>query len=168
LVAPEEPRATSVRAARRPHEPSTLVLIVRGPVARADVPALSERVHALLCGSRADLVVCDVGDLAPDAVTVDVLARLQLTARRLGREVRLRHACGELRELLALIGLTEVVPCLGDEDPHGKMIGLPKGEWCRFGHPPAGSLRLESRRKSEEREPAGGIEEEGDPADPAG
>jgi hypothetical protein len=129
LVAPEEQRATSVRAARRPPEPSTLVLIIRGPVAWADVPALSEGVDALLRGSRADFVVCDVGELgAPDAVTVDVLARLQLTARRLGREVRLRHACGELRELLALIGLTEVIPCLGDEDTHKHTIGLTKGE----------------------------------------
>jgi ABC-type transporter Mla MlaB component len=118
LVAPEEPRGTSVRTARGPPEPSTLVLIIRGPVDRTDVPALSERVHALLSGSRADFVVCDVGELVtPDAVTVDVLARLQLAARRLGREVRLRHACGELRELLAVIGLTEVMPCLGDEDP---------------------------------------------------
>lgn len=37
----------------------------------------------------------------PDAVTVDALARLQLPARWLGRRMRLRHARGELRDLLA-------------------------------------------------------------------
>ena len=41
----------------------------------------------------------------PDAVTIDALARLQLTARRLGCRLRLRHASPELRELVAFMGL---------------------------------------------------------------
>ena len=70
-----------------------------------------KRLRELLGSGEADMVVCDVGPLTqPDAVTVDALARLQLIARRLGSEIRLRHACGELRELIAFIGLDDVVP----------------------------------------------------------
>jgi hypothetical protein len=58
---------------------------------------------------RARTIVCDVGALAPDAVSVDVLARLQLDARRLGFEIRLRDASSELQELLAFVGLREVL-----------------------------------------------------------
>ena len=46
----------------------------------------------------------------PDAVTVDALARLQLAARRLGCQVRLRNASDELRELVAFMGLCDVLP----------------------------------------------------------
>ncbi len=58
---------------------------------------------------RPTTIVCDVCALAPDGVAVDVLARLQLTARRLGLEIRLRHASGELQELLAFVGLRDVL-----------------------------------------------------------
>jgi hypothetical protein len=40
---------------------------------------------------------------------VDQLARLQLEARRLGCQIRLRHACAELVELIRLSGLEDVV-----------------------------------------------------------
>jgi GTP-binding protein len=43
-----------------------------------------------MTGRRPSTIVCDVGALAPDAATVDVLARLQLAARRLGHDF-LRH-----------------------------------------------------------------------------
>jgi hypothetical protein len=62
-----------------------------------------------MTGRRPSTIVCDVGTLAPDAATVDVLARLQLAARRLGREVRLRNASGELRDLIAFVGLRDVL-----------------------------------------------------------
>ena len=66
--------------------------------------------RALLRESDAGFVVCDLGALVdPDAVTIDALARLQLTAQRHGRQFRLRHACGELRDLLALMGLGNIV-----------------------------------------------------------
>ena len=58
---------------------------------------------------RPSTIVCDVGALVPDVLTVDTLARLQLTARRAGHEIRLRHASGELRELLAFAGLRDVL-----------------------------------------------------------
>jgi anti-anti-sigma regulatory factor len=40
---------------------------------------------------------------------VDLLARLQLGARRLGFEIRLRTAPAELRELISLVGLDDVL-----------------------------------------------------------
>ena len=45
----------------------------------------------------------------PDMGTVDQLARLQLEARRLGCSIRVRNACRELRELIELSGLDDVV-----------------------------------------------------------
>jgi hypothetical protein len=62
-----------------------------------------------MAGRRPSTIVCDVGALAPDAATVDVLARVQLAACRLGREVRLRNASGELRDLIAFVGLRDVL-----------------------------------------------------------
>jgi hypothetical protein len=54
-------------------------------------------------------IVVDAGTLAPDATTLDVLARVQLTARRIGLEARLRNASGELRDLIAFAGLTDAL-----------------------------------------------------------
>jgi hypothetical protein len=54
-------------------------------------------------------ISCDVGALPPDAAAIDTLARLQLTARRLGLELRLRHASSELQDLLAFAGLRDVL-----------------------------------------------------------
>ena len=47
----------------------------------------------------------------PDAVTVDLLARLQLRARRLGHRVQLVSNSCELQELLTFFGLRDVLPC---------------------------------------------------------
>jgi hypothetical protein len=44
-----------------------------------------------------------------DAVTVDALARLQLAARRHDCQVRLRHASAQLNELVAFMGLADVL-----------------------------------------------------------
>ena len=90
--------------------PQTIAFAVRGPIARADLPGLCERICGLLERSGADVAVCDVRGVDPDAVTVDALARLQLAARRHGCQVRLRHASNELRELLAFMGLRDILP----------------------------------------------------------
>ncbi len=58
--------------------------------------------------------MCGVDGVAADAVTVDALARLQLAASRHGCEVRVRGASRELLELLALMGLSDVVVDAGD------------------------------------------------------
>ena len=90
--------------------PKTIDFAVGGPIARADLPALCERVCALLETSGADLALCDVSGVEPDAVTIDALARLQLAARRQKCQVQLRNASSELRELVAFMGLRDVLP----------------------------------------------------------
>ena len=81
-----------------------------GPIARDDLPGLCDRVCALLREHEPELACCDVRGVDVDAVTVDALARLQLAARRRGCQVRLRHASTELRELVDLMGLSDVLP----------------------------------------------------------
>ena|SRR6266542_403387 len=90
--------------------PERTAFAVRGPIARTDLPELCDRVCALLKTSRAGVVLCDIRGVEPDAVTVDALARLQLAARRHGCRVRLRHASSELLELVAFMGLADVLP----------------------------------------------------------
>jgi ABC-type transporter Mla MlaB component len=88
----------------------TIAFAIEGPITRSDLPGLCERVCALLEQSGAGLVLCDVSTVAPNAVTVDALARLQLAARRQGCQVRLRHASDDLLELVAFMGLRDVLP----------------------------------------------------------
>jgi len=89
---------------------STIVFRIEGPIARADLPGLCARVCGLLERSGADVAYCDVRGIEPDAVTVDALARLQLAARGHRCTVRLRGASSELLELVAFMGLTDVLP----------------------------------------------------------
>jgi predicted lactoylglutathione lyase len=88
----------------------TLEFAVTGPIHRADLPGLCDRVCGLLEATAPEIAVCDVRGVDPDAVTVDALARLQLAARRHGCRVRLRNASGPLLDLVALMGLTDVLP----------------------------------------------------------
>jgi ABC-type transporter Mla MlaB component len=90
--------------------PLTIACSIRGPIARADLPGLCARVCALLERSGAEVACCDVGSADADATTVEALARLQLAARRCGCQVRLQDASSELRELLAFMGLGDVLP----------------------------------------------------------
>jgi ABC-type transporter Mla MlaB component len=89
--------------------PVTLAFAIGGPIAREDLPDLCERVCGLLSARGPRLVLCDVGWVEPNAVTIDALARLQLAARRHGCRVRLRNASIELRELVAFMGLNDVL-----------------------------------------------------------
>jgi ABC-type transporter Mla MlaB component len=90
--------------------PRAIAFAVHGPIAREDLHGLGDRVCALLHEHRPDEALCDVRSVPADAVTVDALARLQLAARRTGCTIRLRHASPELRELVAFMGLNEVLP----------------------------------------------------------
>jgi ABC-type transporter Mla MlaB component len=56
------------------------------------------------------IVPCDASELLADAATVDALARMQLTARRHGVEIRLVGASENLRRLIAFMGLEDVLP----------------------------------------------------------
>jgi ABC-type transporter Mla MlaB component len=100
-----------------PHE---VAFAIRGPISRTDLPGLCDRVCALLRTSG-DVAACDVAGVAPDAVTVEALARLQLAARRLGCEVRLRNASSSLLEVVELMGLTHVLA----EHEHRQAVGQP-------------------------------------------
>jgi ABC-type transporter Mla MlaB component len=90
--------------------PHTVAFAIRGPITRADLPGICDRVCSLLGESAADVALCDVCDIEPDAVTVDALARLQLAARRHGCRVRLRGASDDLIALVDLMGLRDVLP----------------------------------------------------------
>ena len=90
--------------------PSTIAFAITGPIARTDLPGLCDRVCALLERSGADVALCDVSGVDVDAVTVDALARLQLAAQRQGCQVRLRSASHDLLELVAFMGLSDVLP----------------------------------------------------------
>jgi hypothetical protein len=85
------------------------VLVIGAPIADGDVARLCERLTALARVSDAEVIVCDVRALAADARSIDALARLQLTARRLGRRIRLHRASYELDALLSFLGLADVV-----------------------------------------------------------
>jgi ABC-type transporter Mla MlaB component len=51
----------------------------------------------------------DVADLPADVATVETLTRFQLAARRRGWTLRLRNAPAELIDLIALLGLRDVL-----------------------------------------------------------
>ena len=91
------------------YEQTTITFGIRGPLARSDLPGLCDRVCALLESSHATVALCDVSGIAVDAVAVDALARLQLAARRCACRVRLRGASKDLRELVAFMGLADVL-----------------------------------------------------------
>jgi len=86
-----------------------IAFAIRGPIARADLQGLCDRVCALLTENGASVAYVDVDGVDPDAVTVDALARLQLGAKRTGCQVRLRNASPELERLIAFLGLADVV-----------------------------------------------------------
>ena len=55
-------------------------------------------------------IVCHLGALSgADAETIDLLARLQLAARRHDRTLRFLHVSPALRELIAFVGLEGVL-----------------------------------------------------------
>ncbi|WP_328430444.1 STAS domain-containing protein [Streptomyces sp. NBC_00443] len=82
------------------------VLVLAGPVTRDEVAGLCDDVRSRLEAGRAGVVVCDVGGLGPPGLgTVDLLARLQLAARRAGGRIRLRDPDPALHALLDLVGL---------------------------------------------------------------
>jgi ABC-type transporter Mla MlaB component len=92
-----------------PTEARTVSFSLGGEVARADLPAIYERVCDLVRTSGATTVFCDVQGITSDAVTLDALARVCLAARRHGCRLRLRHAPEDLAGLVAFAGLQDVL-----------------------------------------------------------
>ncbi|GAB7104007.1 hypothetical protein JCM4814A_23210 [Streptomyces phaeofaciens JCM 4814] len=83
------------------------VLALTGPATPERVAGLADDVRALLdAAGGGGVVVCDVGGMGPPGLAaVDLLARLQLAARRAGGRIRLRDPDPALRALLDLVGL---------------------------------------------------------------
>ena len=75
--------------------------------------------------------------LDPDAVTIDALARLQLSSRRIGWELRLRHASRELRELLTFVGFDGVLRLETGGQPEEREQGVGVEEEREFPDPVA-------------------------------
>ncbi|MDF3298245.1 STAS domain-containing protein [Streptomyces tropicalis] len=107
------------------------VLVLAGPAGRHEAAGLCDEVRGLLAATGAGLVVCDVGGLGPPGLgAVDLLARLELAARRAGGRIRLRDPDPALHALLALVGLrfeTERQPEQG-EPPLGVEEAVEAGD----------------------------------------
>lgn len=86
-----------------------IVLRVGGLIGPADAPRLCGELTALLDGAApgAAAVVDADALVRPDLAAVDALARLHLTARRLGHPLTVRNARPGLRALLTLVGLAD-------------------------------------------------------------
>jgi ABC-type transporter Mla MlaB component len=112
-------------------------LVISGPLTPADAASLCERARSELERTDEPVLVCDVAALThPDAGTIEALARLQLTARRLGRGVRLRDPSRELRELLDLFGLSGVLSVEPRRQPEQREQPLGVEERVEGGNPP--------------------------------
>ena len=97
-------------ASRSPPEPGTIFVVLQGRVSRAEMRWHCERVRFLLEERGAGPVVFDVSGVDhPDAGILDCLARMLLTAKRSGGSMAVRDACPELRDLLDLAGLSELL-----------------------------------------------------------
>lgn len=84
------------------------VLVLSGPLVQDEVSGPCDALRALMDsgGGSGRVVVCDVAGLGPAGLAaVNLLARLQLTARRAGGRIRLRDPSPALCALLDLVGL---------------------------------------------------------------
>ncbi|KOV12280.1 hypothetical protein ADK60_31585 [Streptomyces sp. XY431] len=130
------------------------------PVRRSGLPSV--KTETLTSATRP--LICDLGALAaPDLAVVDALARLRRAAARHGVRLVLHNANGPLRELLAFSGLAAVllVEPDGEDDEDGEDDGGQDGEESRL------LPGLQPGRQTEQREEHLGVEEVGDPGDPA-
>ena len=120
----------------------TNVLRLPNTIAPGDIPSLCRDLRSLLLDGHPSMVLCDAAALThPDVAAIDALARLQLTAYQLGREIALTGASSDLKELLSLAGLDRILPTRPASPLH------PIGQ-------------------AEQREVPGGIQKESDPTDP--
>jgi hypothetical protein len=123
------------------------MLVMPPAPSRADVEALCDDVRELAgCDGNP---FCDVGDVAqPDADTIDAMARLQLVALRVGVRFRFTDACEELRDLLALTGLADVLPCEQPpcDPPAARPQAAPVQASSRSGRPNNGNMLWVSRK----------------------
>jgi hypothetical protein len=115
-------------------------------------------------------ITLDVSALPPDVVTIDALARLELAARRGGLRFRLHDVSDQLRDLIAFVGLSDVLgTCAADGERIDRSVQTDAR--AKPVRPDAGiasdALGVEPRRQAEEREQGVGVEEERELGDPA-
>ncbi len=140
-----------------------LLVFLEGPIERAEIPELCARFAELVGDRPGRRVICDVAGLAePDVVAVETLTRLQLTARRLGCRLWLRQAGCGLRHVIALAGLTDVLPLAEEPTECASGRSVRSG-----GSGGSGGSGIQPRRQPEQREPPVGVEEIVQPDDPA-
>jgi ABC-type transporter Mla MlaB component len=83
-------------------------------------------------------IVCDLSALGEaDAETIDLLARLQLEARRQDRMLRLLHASPALQDLIAFAGLDSVLCVEPGREAEDREDPLGIEEERQLGDPPA-------------------------------
>jgi anti-anti-sigma regulatory factor len=94
-------------------------LAIEPGIRRCDIPQLCDQLRDLVVGTGASIVDCDVGAVTrPDAACLDAVARLQLTAKRLGCRMLLVGVSPGWTLLLALTGLHSVI--LQRQPEHGE------------------------------------------------
>jgi anti-anti-sigma regulatory factor len=79
----------------------------------------------------------DASVFAPNATTIDLLARLQLAAQRLGRHILLRGPSDDLRQLIGFAGLDEVLRVEPGREPEQREQPLGAEEERQLLDPPA-------------------------------
>jgi hypothetical protein len=123
-----------------------------------DLARLSDRLRTLLEAAPDRVVTCDARELdGLGLAAVDLLARLELVARRAGGRIRIRHAPPALLALLLLAGL-------GFEQDGGTGTGHEAGAETapRTGTSPG----VEMQRKAERGKQPGRVQERGQSDDP--
>ena len=89
----------------------------------------------LIVNADTDEVLGYVDASRPDLALVESLARMQLRARRRGERVRLRNVSDDLRGLLELVGLADVLAVEARRQPElGEQLGV--DEVVQPGDPP--------------------------------
>ena len=106
MTTPQEPWKRWLLALQR----RSAILVLPSRIEPADISDLCAKLRVLASTAEPSVVVCDAGALIdPDAVALDALARLQLTARRLGTKIRLTRTPEKLYDLLDFAGLAPVL-----------------------------------------------------------
>lgn len=91
---------------------ATITLAPSGCVSQAEISCWCEQLRKRVGENEAvRVVICDLTAVGqPDLATIDLLARLKLTAHRLGCEFSVRSPGEDLRSLLELSGLDCLLP----------------------------------------------------------
>lgn len=91
---------------------SVTSVFIGAPRETAEIRGLTGRLRVLLLEDETGPLVCDLSLLSePDCGTVDALARLQLSAGRLGHRISLQGVTPRLHELFVMAGLCDAVGC---------------------------------------------------------